>query len=374
MSRWLSRYPPVRGIAVGRAVGTAAYAVAAVVSVPSHLRWLAVVLTAVALAGALYSWRSSAEHQPGRLLLGLLVMAAGGHVLYAVDPTSPGWFPAGIAISVALAALPLPVAVAFALVTAGTAASIAELRNPGALLPLLAGCAGFAILGVTIGGSRQRAESAERLLASEQAVREAEARAHVLAERQRLAREIHDILAHTLSAQIVGLESARLLLRRGAASAAVMQQIEQAQRLARDGLEDTRQAVYSLRGDTRPIVEAVRTLAEAADARLTVTGRPEHTEPEAGLAVERTVREALTNVRKHAPGAAVEVSLSYLPAAIEVEVRNGRSSAAQPALAGTGAGYGLSGLQERAELLGGELTAGPVDEGKGYRVWLTIPR
>jgi signal transduction histidine kinase len=162
-------------------------------------------------------------------------------------------------------------------------------------------------------------------------------------------------------------------LRKGAPAEAVLQQVEQAQRFAREGLDETRQAVSSLRGDTRPTVEAVRALAETAGARLTVTGGPEHTEPEAGLAVERTVREALTNVRKHAPGAPVEVAVSFLPATIQVEIRNG-PSAAHPMLADTGAGYGLSGLRERAELLGGELTAGPLDDGKGFRVWLTIPR
>jgi signal transduction histidine kinase len=364
--------PPAPGIAVGRAVGTVAYAVAAIVSVPTHLRWAAVGFTAVALAGALYSWRARTD-QPVHRLVGLFVMAGGGHALYAVDPHSPGWFPAGIAISVALAALPLPVAVGFAFVSAGVAATIAELRNPTAVVPLLAGCGGFAILGATLGTSRQRAESAERLLASEKAAREAEARTRVYAERQRLAREIHDILAHTLSAQIVGLESARLLLRRGAGADAVLQQVDQAQRLARDGLEETRRAVHSLRGDARPTLESVRTLAETAGARLSVTGEPQALEPEAGLAVERTVQEALTNVRKHAPGAVATVSLSYLPDRFEVEVRDVGGSGNGAVPADSGAGYGLAGMRERAELLGGKLIAGPLDDGKGYRVWLTIP-
>ncbi|GAA3204666.1 sensor histidine kinase [Dactylosporangium siamense] len=369
MSSALDRLPG-RGVALGQAVGAVAYTVAAVVSVPVHLRWLAAGLAAVALAGAYASRRAGAD-RPVRMLLALVVMAAGGHALYVVDPTSPGWFPAGLSIALAFAALPLPLAVGFAVATAATGATIAELRNPGALLPLLAGCAGFAVLGIGIGGSRQRAETAERLLASEQALREAEARTEVLAERQRLAREIHDILAHTLSAQIVGLESARLLLRKGAPTEAVLQQVDQAQRFAREGLDETRQAVSSLRGDTRPAVEAVRALADTAGARLTVTGDPGHLSPEAGLAVERTVREALTNVRKHAPGAPIEAALTFHQATIEVQIRNGRSSA-RPTLADTGAGYGLSGLRERAELLGGDLTAGPHED--GFRVWLTIPR
>ncbi|MFI5905958.1 sensor histidine kinase [Dactylosporangium sp. NPDC051541] len=248
---------------------------------------------------------------------------------------------------------------------------IAEVRNPSAIVPLLAGCTGFAVLGVVIGNSRQRADQAERLLASEKATQEAEARTQVYAERARMAREIHDILAHTLSAQIVGLESARLLLRRGAASEAVLQQIEQAQKLAREGLDDTRQAVLSLRGDARPTVEAVRALAQNAHAKVAVDGVAEALTPEAGLAVERTVREALTNVRKHAPGSAVRIRLAYSAEQVEVEVCDSGSTA-PPTLHDTGTGYGLAGLRERAELLGGKLDAGPM--GEGFRVWLTLPR
>jgi signal transduction histidine kinase len=371
---WLM--PKWSGMAIGRVVGTAGYAIAAVVSVPAHLRWLTALFTAVALAGALYSWRPLIR-QPARRLVGLLVMAAGGHATYAIDPSSPGWLPAGISISVALAVLPLAVSVPYAFITAGIAATIAELENPKALAPLLAGCVGFAILGATVGNSRQRADAAEKLLLSEQATRAAEARAHVYAERQRLAREIHDILAHTLSAQIVGLESARLLLRRDAPPEAVLQQVDQAQRLAREGLEETRRAVYSLRGDARPTMESVRDLAQTAGARLELVGEPQPMTPEGGLAVERTVREALTNIRKHAPGATATVTLSYFDDRVEVEVCDtGRAgpSGAPPPLTDAGSGYGLAGMRERAELIGGELKAGPVDDGKGFRVWLTIPR
>ncbi|MGI5236588.1 sensor histidine kinase [Dactylosporangium sp. CA-139066] len=370
---WLRRLRPnASGVVIGRAVGTVAYAVAAVVVVPAHLRWVALLCTAVAFAGAAYSWRARMD-QPVHRVIGLLVMAAGGHALYVVDPSSPGWLPAGIAISVALAVLPLAIAVPFAFLTAGAGALIAELRNPTAIVPLLAGCTGFAVLGAVVGTSRQRADQAERLLTSEKAAREAEARAQVYAERARLAREIHDILAHTLSAQIVGLQSARLLMLRGAPAEAVLQQIDQAQKLAREGLDETRQAVYSLRGDTRPTADAVRELAQGASAKLTIEGTPEPLTPEAGLAVERTVREALTNVRKHAPGAAVRIRLAYTPDQVEVEVCDG-GSAMHSALRDAGTGYGLAGLRERAELLGGKLDAGPVDDGEGYRVWLTIPR
>ncbi len=236
----------------------------------------------------------------------------------------------------------------------------------------MAGCLGASTIGISIRAARERAVTAVRLLESERETREANARMHVLTERQRLAREIHDILAHTLSAQIVRLEGARLLLRRGSPADEVLEQIDQAQRLARDGLAETKRALYSLRGASRPLPEAVAALAETAGAQLRVEGEPAPVEPETSLALERTVQEALTNARKHAPGGAVTVVLRFDPAAYEVEVTDTGAAGGRAPLAGSGGGYGLTGLRERAELLGGELRAGL--DGRGFRVWLRIPR
>jgi signal transduction histidine kinase len=202
----------------------------------------------------------------------------------------------------------------------------------------------------------------------------------VLAERQRLAREIHDILAHTLSAQVVQLEGTRMLLRRGADPEAVLARVEQAQRLARDGLDETRRALDSLRGRARPLAETLPALAADAGAGYTSEGVARDVGPEASLAIVRPVQEALTNVRKHASGAATTVRLRYAPDATTVEIVDtgcreaGEAVAAAVAgvLAGPGGGYGLAGMRERAELLGGELSAGPLADG-GFRVRLCIP-
>ncbi|GAA4504096.1 hypothetical protein GCM10023191_057840 [Actinoallomurus oryzae] len=196
----------------------------------------------------------------------------------------------------------------------------------------------------------------------------------ILAERSRIAREIHDILAHSLSAQLVHLEGARLLMVGGRTEEALVR-VERARGLARSGLEETRRALATLRGDIPPMDVVLRELTDEhrllADAvcELKVEGEPRDLDARAGLAVIRTAQEALTNVRKHAPGAAVTVALRYTDGWCELEVTD---EGGEPGpLAGSGGGYGLVGMRERAELIGGTLEAGPVEE--GFRVLLRVP-
>ncbi|WP_248962036.1 sensor histidine kinase [Sphaerisporangium perillae] len=204
------------------------------------------------------------------------------------------------------------------------------------------------------------------------AAKDAEDREAVLAERARIAREIHDILAHSLSAQIVHLEGARLLLRADRPQEA-LDRVERARDLAKSGLEEARRAVSALREDIPPLPEALKVLAEefrattGEECTLTVTGAERRLAPEAELAVIRTAQEALTNVRRHAPGAAAAVRLCAEDRGCELEVTNPAGDTP-----GTpGGGYGLVGMRERAELLGGELEAGAVDG--GFRVRLRLP-
>jgi signal transduction histidine kinase len=159
-----------------------------------------------------------------------------------------------------------------------------------------------------------------------------------------------------------------LLLGRGTPAETVLTEIEQAQRLAREGLAETKRALYSLRGDARPLSETLAGLA--AGATFTVDGDGQPVGPEVSLALERTVQEALTNVRKHVPGARVGVTLRLRAEGYEVEIRD-EGASAPSALADSGDGDGLTGMRERAELLGGRLEAGAV--GRGFRVLLSIP-
>ena len=204
------------------------------------------------------------------------------------------------------------------------------------------------------------------------AARAAEAREAVLAERARIAREIHDILAHSLSAQLVHLEGAKLLLRADKTDEA-LDRVVRARDLAKSGLEEARRAVSALREDSPALPQALRTLAEdfqaATDRTCTlhISGAEHRLPPETELALLRTAQEALTNVRRHAPGSPATVRLVYEPGSCDLLVTNPAS--AEP---GTpGGGYGLVGMRERAELLGGTLSAGETTD--GFRVHLRIP-
>ncbi|MBT2211008.1 sensor histidine kinase [Actinomadura sp. NEAU-AAG7] len=233
-----------------------------------------------------------------------------------------------------------------------------------------------AFAGMTLGGLASRQASI-----AQEATRRAEAANAALAERSHIAREIHDILAHSLSAQIVHLEGARLLLSRDGDRVQALERVERAGNLARSGLEETRRALATLRGEIPEPKEVIAGLAEefyAGTGRpcdVRVTGTPRELPPQAGLAVVRTAQEALTNVRKHAPGARAHVALRYLSGSVELEVTDTGATepglGAGPDLGADGGGYGLAGMRERAELIDGTLETGP--DGKGFRVSLRVP-
>ncbi|MER5429058.1 histidine kinase [Streptomyces sp. NPDC002588] len=229
--------------------------------------------------------------------------------------------------------------------------------------------------GMALGGYALRLDaeargSAQRLLAQERAARAAETETAALAERARIAREIHDVLAHSLSAQLVHLEAARLLIERGADRGQILDRVVAARGMARDGLDETRQALSALRGEMTPLEDFLTDLVRAADgAEVTFGGERRALRAEASQAVRRVAQEALTNARKHAPGAKVQVRLEYGPREVTLDVRDSGGSPGE--LAGSGGGYGLLGMRERAELLGGSLDAGPDDE--GFVVTLKVP-
>ncbi len=358
---------------LARIAGFLVYVALSGAAVSTARRPLVVALALVSAAALIWA-RLVAPRSHRQAIAALVVaVAAGDGMLFLGDHTL-GWVPTIIALPVAIGRLDGRAGFWFAAVVAAPTLVILLLRNgPGTAFGIGMGVFGVAMVAVQIRESRQRADAAERLLASERAAREATTRAEALGERQRLAREIHDVLAHTLTAQIVQLEGARLLVTAGAPAPDVLAQVEQAQRLAREGLDETRRALESLRADPRPLPEVIGALAAGSGARFTVTGVPRTVAPEAGLALERTVREALTNTRKHAPGAHAEVALRYVDDGCEVEVVDTGGHGGHPDLASTGGGYGLAGMRERAELIGGVLAAGPRTDGEGYRVWLRVP-
>jgi signal transduction histidine kinase len=202
------------------------------------------------------------------------------------------------------------------------------------------------------------------------------ARAAALDERARIAREIHDILAHALAALTIQLETADALLEGGRVDQA-RASVRRAGQLAREGLTETRRAIGALRGDPVPLADLldalVRDYRSTVDSvvSVAVTGLQRPLEPDVVLACYRTAQEALTNAAKHAPGAPIQLDLHFEPSAVRLSVSNGAPASSPGPLAQAGGGYGLAGLRERAELAGGQLESGPA--GDGYRVGVTIP-
>jgi signal transduction histidine kinase len=157
--------------------------------------------------------------------------------------------------------------------------------------------------------------------------------------------------------------------------------IDRAHQLAKGGLEEARQAISMLRDDDLPGPESLAALARSFGAdtgvpcRYTETGSPRELGPAVRLALYRVTQEALTNVRKHAHPERAEVRLEYLPAEVSLAVEDftAATDAPPPAAAAvaSGGGYGLTGMRERAELLGGTLVAVPT--GHGFLVQLRVP-
>jgi signal transduction histidine kinase len=350
---------------------------------------------ALLVAATAVGWMVSARPASDAIALTrLAVVGLAGATLWALVPHSPA--PAIIAIAMAglglrLSGLPSLVAG----VTVFAAANVAVLINGQLSLPAVASqdlSPAFAfvigVFGRSVVISHQRSREAqaraEDLLAQLRLSQHAEAEAAAFSERARLAREVHDILAHSLSGLVLALDTMELLGRQRSADPATMakmlEQVARARRIAVDGLADTRRAVATLRGDELPGPALLdRLVAETAaatgiQAALTVTGERRSLPPEIGLALYRTAQEALINTAKYAGrDGQADLRLTYGDSNVQLAIEDARSDeAAPPGPAGlTFGGYGLTGMRERAELLGGELAAGPTDT--GFRVLLRLP-
>ena len=195
-------------------------------------------------------------------------------------------------------------------------------------------------------------------------------------ERNRIARELHDVIGHTLTVSLLHVQSARLAVEHDPASAT--RALAEAERLGQECLAEVRTTVGMLREDdamasTAPLPDAggLPALVEqfrsaGADVTLTVDGDAARLPATTGLAVYRIVQEALTNAVKHAPGSPTEVRLAVSSG----EVRLTADSRAEPGT-GAGAGMGVISMRERAEALGGTCEAGP--GGRGWLVRATLP-
>jgi signal transduction histidine kinase len=199
-------------------------------------------------------------------------------------------------------------------------------------------------------------------------------------ERARIARELHDVVAHHISMIAVQAETARLTTP-GMPDAGAQRLLEIGD-TARAGLTEMRRLLGVLREDAetavaerhpQPGLEQLNDLLDEARAtsgaatRLIVSGAPAELDPGVELAAYRIIQEALTNARRHAPGTAVDVELHYSDDTLRLRVRdNGPGPKASPG------GHGLSGMRERAAAVGGELRTGPAAVG-GFLVEAWLP-
>lgn len=320
---------------------------------------------------------------PAVLPLSLGVMAGAGGALTGF--ASLGMvFPAVAALGATLglsgrraAAVVIVALVALTVSTplAGTGGAGTEV---GGVAAVLAG----SVMGLSRRALQERQEQQASVRIAEAQAEAQRARAELLDGRNHLARELHDVLAHTLSALSLQLEALDALMPGGPPSPAVAAQLADIRRLVHEGLDEARGAVAALREDLPPLDERLRKLCASRGVAPTVTGASRPLPADVSLCLYRVAQEALTNAVRHAPGALPQVQLAYGPAEVTVTVANAapaateRSASRLDAPDGAGGGYGLQGIRERVLLTGGSVEAGPCPSGPfagGWKVEARVP-
>jgi signal transduction histidine kinase len=242
-------------------------------------------------------------------------------------------------------------------------------QSYGTLLGLPAIVLAGLVIGRNWGGYRVQAEQAAALLAQREQLQAEQRRADLLDERARIAREIHDVLAHSLGALGIQIQAARSVLHKDVDQASDL--LAAAQQMAAEGLVETRRAVQALRTDTLPLDEELALVTDTHAQRYHIPvsydtgGVPTALPPDATLALLRIAQEALVNAAKHAAGQPVAVRLDYGAADVRLTVRNdlppGADTRQAADVSTVNGGYGLTGMHERLRLLNGTLEAGRRD-------------
>ena len=206
--------------------------------------------------------------------------------------------------------------------------------------------------------------------------RERAERAAAEAESARIARELHDVVAHSLSVIAIQADAAEVAVARSPDTAC--RGLATIRTTAHEALAEMRRLLGTLREDssTAPApriadLPALRDRLAAAGASVVVhmEGEQIALPPAVDLSAYRIVQEALTNARRHAPAARAEATVRYTPAAIEICVENDPPAGERPP---AGDGHGLVGVRERAEALGGTMDAGE-RPGGGWRLYARLP-
>ena len=310
-----------------------------------------------------------------------LLIGGCGVALAVLQPNGAVEIAASMGVWIAAVRLPPgPAAAVAGAITAALAVAVGLTAHPAVQSAITATllCLLLAVTGQFIRRSRQSQDRTEVLLAQLQDAREGEAAAAALAERSRIAGELHDVLAHSLSGLAIQLQGARKLAGREAASEGLRAAIERSAELTKAGLADARQAVSALRGEQLPTLDQLAALVEdfrrdtGADATLRIDGTSQSLPADASLALFRGAQEALTNITRYAPGATTRVTVSYQADRTLVTVEDHACAPrASEILAGAGGGHGLAAMRERAARAGGTAWAGPTPD--GWRVELEVP-
>ncbi|MEU7280723.1 sensor histidine kinase [Streptomyces sp. NPDC045431] len=241
------------------------------------------------------------------------------------------------------------------------------------------------LVGATVLGAALRGRQVARteLSVQEELTAEERARRTLLEERHRIARELHDVVAHHMSVISIQAQVARHLV--ADPPDALRENLAGIRQSAVEALTELRRVLGVLRSEEAAteggrhapqptLAQLDELLAGVRGAGVTVTahttGERRPLPPGVELSAFRIVQEALSNTMRHAPGAEVRVETGYHPAALTIRVTN--TPPARPAAPSPGAGHGLLGMRERTAMLGGDLATGPTPDG-GYEVTAVLP-
>jgi signal transduction histidine kinase len=321
-------------------------------------------------------WRNRSVR--GQALLDAYLGAAGVALTGLQSRHATGLAPSA-AVFAAAAQLPLlPAVVVSAGITVGLDVTLLATRDTGQdVVATTLLCLILAMAAAFLRRAGESQDCTELLYAELQDARDAQAEAAAVAERGRIAGDLHDVLAHSLSGAALQLQGARRLMERDPADPAAASAVTRAAELVKEGLADARRAVGALRGGELPTIDRLPALVEQVrgdlglDVRLLVEGAPGlELTGEQSLALYRGAQEALTNAARYAPGARVAVTLRHDGPCTTLTVEDSGAGRAPPPLAGAGGGHGLSAMRERIERAGGTMSAGPA--GDGWRVRLEV--
>ncbi|MFJ5262425.1 sensor histidine kinase [Streptomyces sp. NPDC088387] len=319
--------------------------------------------------------------RPAACILFCLLVSGFAFALGVVQPHSTPVLPSSVAVLIAFLVLSRRRAVAIGCAVLGGLVLTELVGAHDGVVDLLGQLLFCLVLAMMAISMRQAGESEERaalLLAQLEDAREAEAEAAALAERTRIAQDLHDVLAQTLSGLSVQMQAARRMARRDNAGEELRDLLDRAGTLVKEGLGDARRAVGALRGQQTPSLDRLPELVERyrmdleLDVTLSVTGATRPLPADADLALYRGAQEALTNAARYARGAHTTVTLHYDAGSTVLTVedrRTDRAPTAPPPIEGSG--LGLRGMRERFEAVGGTASAGP-DEA-GWTVRMEVP-